>query len=80
MYPEAYKRYSDEEKAKMINAYRAKYPNATQTKIKMACGVEKKKLDDLVARGLIDPLPAKIDGRKVWARGFTINQGRAYGR
>ena len=50
IYPEPFKRYTDEEKAKMINAYRAKFPNVTQTKIKQACSVEKAKLDDLVKK------------------------------
>jgi hypothetical protein len=78
-YPEPFKRYTDEEKANMINAYRAKYPNVTQTKIKMACGVEKKKLDDLVTKGLIEPLPAKVDGRKLWTKGFVITRKKING-
>ena len=74
IYPEPFKRYTDEEKAKMINAYRAKFPNVTQTKIKQACSVEKAKLDDLVKKGMIDPLPPKVDGRSRWSQGFVITR------
>jgi hypothetical protein len=73
-YPEPFKRYTDEERAKMINDYRAKYPNVTQTKIQQNCNVKKDKLDELVTKGLIEPLPAKVNGRKLWTKGFVITR------
>jgi hypothetical protein len=78
-YPEPFKRYSDEERAEIINAYRAKYPNVTQTKIQQNCNVKKNKLDELVAKKLIEPLPAKVNGQKLWTKGFVITRKKING-
>jgi hypothetical protein len=78
-YPEPFKRYSDEERAEIINAYRAKYPNVTQTKIQQNCNVKKDKLDELVAKKLIEPLPAKVNGQKLWTKGFVITRKKING-
>ncbi|NDB59057.1 hypothetical protein EB001_11460 [bacterium] len=53
------KKRTKEELAEVVNEYMQKYENTTRNRIKMATGINNRRLDELEALGLIK-LPPKI--------------------